>query len=540
MEHLNIVLQTRILLLEMDSSKFKLRTDYGCTFLSSFRESSYDVLADGSYAVHYDDNHKDYEMRVKLEDGERNGETIILKSGKPWMKLNYRNGELIGAIEKMDESGAVILRGYLEKGEEKGLFKEYTDSVMTWMGRYSNGRRYSVVFKNEFLKGLYTERCLENGKLISIGQYDDALQFKDGYCLCFDCIDPDKYYMKNETAVPVNQLFGSKLEKEVYGREERKRDYCDEESDNSTKRIRFNPSSESNEDTLIRFDTNEKYQYGVWKDEDVASEVKRTEYDNQVIEADLKSREMRVFVNGKLKEMNGLHNDCIDLDTNGRRWEGSVKDGKPFGYGVLYDEEGRKEYEGFMMDTHCMCYGREYYPDIGRVKYDGCYFEGKRFGKGTLYDRNGVIEYDGLWNRSELYSPKSDGIILDNHTESIEIPDDSFNKLESLSLPSFLHSLKQMVIGDHCFIDVRFFMLDGFSELEIVKIGQECFRNDRRVDSTYRIVNCAKLKSIRIGNSSFSDYQSFELSNLPSLQSIDNGNWCFYGTRSLSLTSLID
>ena len=147
----------------MDSSKFKLRTDYNCTFLSSFRESSYDVLADGTYVVHYDDNHKDYEMRVKLEDGERNGETIILKSGKPWMKLNYRKGKLTGAIEKMDESGAVILRGYLEKGEEKGLFKEYTDSVMTWMGRYSNGRRYSVVFKNEFLKGLYTERCLENG-----------------------------------------------------------------------------------------------------------------------------------------------------------------------------------------------------------------------------------------------------------------------------------------------------------------------------------------------------------------------------------------
>ena len=27
--------------------------------------------------------------------------------------------------------------------------------------------------------------------------------------------------------------------------------------------------------------------------------------------------------------------DCIDLDVVGRRWEGGVKDGKPFGYEVL-------------------------------------------------------------------------------------------------------------------------------------------------------------------------------------------------------------
>ena len=107
----------------MGSSKFKLCSSYGCSFLCNFRESSYDKLADGTYAVHYDDKHKDYEMRVKLEDGERNGETIVLKSGKPWMKLNYRKGKLTGAIEKMDESGAVVLRGYLEDGEEKGLFK---------------------------------------------------------------------------------------------------------------------------------------------------------------------------------------------------------------------------------------------------------------------------------------------------------------------------------------------------------------------------------------------------------------------------------
>ena len=368
MRYLNIVLQTHILLLEMASESFHLDVLFYCSFLSDFHESSYDVLAGGSYAVHYDNEHKDCEMRVKLENGERNGETIILKSGKPWMKLNYRNGELTGPMEKMDESGAVVLRGYLEKGKEKGLFKEYTDSVVTWIGRYSNGNRYSEVFRNEYLEGFYSERCLENGGLLSIAQYDDAMQFMEGYCIIWVDSEMRECMFKNGRARSLNRWLGSELES---GREERKRDHSEEMA--SSKRIRFNP--ESNEDTLIRYDTDEKYQYGVWKEEDVVAEVKRSLFDNQVIEADLKSHEMRVFVNGELKEMVDSHNNCIDLDTNGRRWEGSVKDGKPFGYGVLFDEEGRKEYEGFMMDTHRMCYGREYYPDIGRVKYDGCYFE---------------------------------------------------------------------------------------------------------------------------------------------------------------------
>ena len=55
-----------------------------------------------------------------------------------------------------------------------------------------------------------------------------------------------------------------------------------------------------------------------------------------------------------------------------------------------------------------------------------------------------------------------------------------------------------------------------------------------------------KLQSIRFGehalagDGSFRDYHSFELNNLPSLQSIDMGGYCFYYAPSFSLTGLID
>ena len=242
--------------------------------------------------------------------------------------------------------------------------------------------------------------------------------------------------------------------------------------------------------------------------------------------------------------------ECIDLDTNGRRWEGGVKDGKPFGYGVLYDEEGRKEYEGFMFNESKTCYGIEYYSDIGNVKYDGCFCNGNRFGRGILYNRNGMIDHDGLWKNNKPYSSSFDGITIDTHTESIDIPNKSFSKSNTFILQSFTHSLKRIVIGDECFVVVHLFELDGLNELESIVIGGDSFRiggkydaytgNSERTNDVCRIVNCPKLKSIQIGYYSFTGYRSFELNNLPSLQSIDLCGWCFHRAPSFSLIGLMD
>ena len=283
--------------------------------------------------------------------------------------------------------------------------------------------------------------------------------------------------------------------------------------------------------------SSEKY-YGI----DLCSSI------NRVVIADMNSKEMIVYTNDERSDIS-YSKEVIDLDTNGRRWEGRMMDGQPYGYGVVYDEEGRKEYEGFMMDGMRICYGIEYYNDIERVKYSGGYYDNKRFGKGILYDRNGDIEYDDLWKDGEPYSPHFDGRTIDNHTESIAIPDNSFNESKSFILNSCIHSLKRIVIGDECFGSVRVFELNGLSELESVVIGQFSFaigkdwntiKTSKRSDGSCRIVNCPKLKSIQIGHWSFSDYHSFELSILPSLQSIDIGERCFYYAPSFSLTGLVD
>ena len=132
---------------------------------------------------------------------------------------------------------------------------------------------------------------------------------------------------------------------------------------------------------------------------------------------------------------------------------------------------------------------------------------------------------------------------LTDNSISLIIPNEVFNGDDITSFNITNNGvLKRIVIGNGCFGKVRVFELDGLGELESVVIGQDSFRFGyyERIDGSYRIVNCPKLKSIQIGGNSFQDYRSFELNNLPSLQFIDMGDYCFRYTPSFVLTGLID
>ena len=98
----------------------------------------------------------------------------------------------------------------------------------------------------------------------------------------------------------------------------------------------------------------------------------------------------------------------------------------------------------------------------------------------------------------------------------------------SLNFTRFLF-LKRIEIGDYCFKHVREFVIDGLESLESVKIGFKCFRIDYkgRDDGICRITNCPNLRQLEIGDESFQDFKSFELSNVNSIQSINFGWVCF-------------
>lgn len=101
--------------------------------------------------------------------------------------------------------------------------------------------------------------------------------------------------------------------------------------------------------SLVVYDLYSSTEYGVIQANDHRYAMKRSEEEKHVIEADFMTHEMRFCEDDhwiKCTATIGI----IDLDSGGRRWEGSVVDGNPHGYGTVYDEEGRKEYEGYQVN----------------------------------------------------------------------------------------------------------------------------------------------------------------------------------------------
>ncbi|KAK8815791.1 hypothetical protein WA538_004915 [Blastocystis sp. DL] len=193
-----------------------------------------------------------------------------------------------------------------------------------------------------------------------------------------------------------------------------------------------------------------------------------------------------------------------------------------------------------MMEEVKVCYGVEYYSDIGSLKYMGSYWNDTRCGRGILYDRQGSIEYEGLWRDDKPLASVSTSISITSDTESVEIPKKSFHHPQSFVLPHYLHSLKRLVIRYKCFIQVRFFELNGLPELESVAVGKKSFfiPFDRPMPGRFRVANCPKLEVIRIGHDSFHSFDSFGLVNLPSLRTLEFGWRCFMDVSSFSLADL--
>ena len=389
-------------------------------FLSGFVEASVEKPADGlngECTVHYSGQYSKYEMIVSLVNGVREGEAIILNDGIPFLNLEYERGLLTGTVEKMNDHGIVVLRGHLVNGVESGLFLEYENEKVVWIGYYQNGQRHMEV-RNRIVKqdgsGEFYELD-ENGKVTQLCLYVQGLKHR------------------------------------VIAR--------------------------FNDDVMTEFDENEKRTY-------------EGEYTGSV-------------ENGFMREGTGK-----EYAKGGKTVEyfGDWKNGKRNGIGT--------EYRGL------------------RVLYIGEWKDGMKDGKGYERDENGVV-------RSVCW--------VDGDIEELKIGDKGYNdgSVTELKLRRLVR-LKRVVIGDDCFGSARVFELDELNALESVTIGTWSFTYARtdddygtksnRSDSCCRIGNCPKLRSIRLGYRSFSDYHSFELCNLPSLQSLEIGDDCFFSATLFSLS----
>ena len=252
---------------------------------------------------------------------------------------------------------------------------------------------------------------------------------------------------------------------------------------------------------------------------------------NAVIEVDIASHTV-IRVNGE--EVKGIeHAKVLDLSDDGERWEGDVLNNKPYGWGVLYNSEGEKVFEGFRIGGVNVCYGTRYYSDIQKMDYEGEICEGKRWGRGIQYDRNGKTVFNGEWMNDEHLSKRvvlnKENQLLHNHIEELIVRDNSCNGIEWTALDlSFISHLRLFAVGDDCFKFVEEVKLIDLSKLECVVIGENSFtkeKYDYRYDPNrhFYLKNCERLRELKMGRYSFSDYSVCEIENVPSLEVIEMG-----------------
>ena len=254
---------------------------------------------------------------------------------------------------------------------------------------------------------------------------------------------------------------------------------------------------------------------------------------NRVIEVDIASHTL-LRVNGE--EVSEIeHNRVLDLNDEGERWEGDVLSNEPYGWGVLYDSENRRVYEGFRIDDANVCYGRSFYSENQKVEYEGGICGGMRWGRGIQYDRTGNTVFEGEWMNNEPLSKRvvvnEENQLLHNHIEELIVENNSCNRKEWTALDlSFMSKLRLLKVGDECFENVKEVKLIELNRLERVVIGKNSFtkhKNDFPVfintSRHFCLNNCWRLRELMIGCFSFSDYSVCEIENVPSLEVIEMG-----------------
>ena len=102
-----------------------------------------------------------------------------------------------------------------------------------------------------------------------------------------------------------------------------------------------------------------------------------------------------------------------------------------------------------------------------------------------------------------------------------------FENVTALDLSAY-PGLKTLVIGNNGFRYVKELKLVGLTELESVEIGSSNFREDYSDSEeipdplgSFYVKNCPKLKSLKIGAFSFSDYTVIEIESVDALETIE-------------------
>ena len=224
---------------------------------------------------------------------------------------------------------------------------------------------------------------------------------------------------------------------------------------------------------------------------------------DRIVAVDVGSRELLRVEDIVLRGL--AHNQVIDLSDEGWRWDGDALNGDPYGWGVLYDKDNNRRYDGFRVGNVNMCYGRVYGADSSKIEFEGEWCDGKRWGHGVQYNQEGGVVYDGEWLNDEPF---------DGHVDK--------KVTLTPSIPFFHSSVEELVVGTRCCNDESWSILDfqKMPLLRTLKVEKNCFAHVNEV----RLIGMSALESVLIGSKSFGSGKGcFMLKECPLVRELKMG-----------------
>lgn len=260
------------------------------------------------------------------------------------------------------------------------------------------------------------------------------------------------------------------------------------------------------------------YNYS-FKDENGNKYDLRCEKDTQIMSIEMTERRY----GSTPKKLILSQSTFTPLNDREDKWEGTVLEGKPFGYGCIYNKTGSLLYTGFMANGLKIGYGEEFNANTGTVEYAGTFMNNQRHGFGMLFDEKATVIYEGYWafgSNTDFSYDEEEG--LHNLVEELCISDFDCNH-DSFVIGDEYYVLKKLIIDDHAFSGITEFMVNGLKMLTHISIGRMSFCTgsglydsddwdyDYRNQGSFSVCDCPALQSIRIGFGSFHSYTSLDL-----------------------------
>jgi len=137
--------------------------------------------------------------------------------------------------------------------------------------------------------------------------------------------------------------------------------------------------------------------------------------------------------------------------------------------------------------------------------------------------------YMPFYTKNATVCSTSDLASIESGVTDITVSDNCGNENTAASLYfTRFTQLKELVIGDNCFMNVDQLNLIGLSKLRSVVIGENSFtkkKNGFGKESNRRfyVKNCPSLRELRVGRYSFSDYASAVIEGNDALEVIAMG-----------------